>query len=347
LVTKPKNEGGLGVLDLKTQNEALLLKNLHKFFNKEDVPWVKLVWEKHYTNGRLPNHTKKGSFWWRGVLKLINNFKGLASVNVGDGSSCLLWDDCWVGQPLKLTFPELHSFAKKKDICLAKAIATLTTFQMFHLPLSVQAFDQLLLFEQNLASLNQSQGPDNWTYIWGNSRFLSSKAYRHLIGRSFTHPIFKKLWKSSCQPNRKVFFWLLLQDRVSTRNLLRRRSMVLPSYNCVACLDGVEETAVHLFLECSFARSCWSLLGVTIISSPDTFQRLGSIREQLNVPFDLEIIILMSWCIWLIRNDEIFRNFPVDCLRCLQLFKSFFSQLLWKAKKKYFPQIEQWLELVV
>jgi hypothetical protein len=29
---------GLGVLDLKTQNEALLIKNLHKFFNRLDIP---------------------------------------------------------------------------------------------------------------------------------------------------------------------------------------------------------------------------------------------------------------------------------------------------------------------
>jgi hypothetical protein len=64
MVARPKLEGGLGVLDLQTHNEALLLKNLGKFFNRADIPWVHLVWEKHYSNGRLPNHTKKGSFWW-------------------------------------------------------------------------------------------------------------------------------------------------------------------------------------------------------------------------------------------------------------------------------------------
>jgi hypothetical protein len=45
---KPKNEGGLGVLDLKKQNEALLMKNLDKFLNRKDIPWVLLIWEKHY-----------------------------------------------------------------------------------------------------------------------------------------------------------------------------------------------------------------------------------------------------------------------------------------------------------
>jgi hypothetical protein len=55
LVTTSKKDGGMGVLDLKTHNEALLLKNLHKFFNKADIPWVKLIWEKYYSNDKLPD----------------------------------------------------------------------------------------------------------------------------------------------------------------------------------------------------------------------------------------------------------------------------------------------------
>jgi hypothetical protein len=46
-------------------------------------------------------------------LKLLDKFKGLASVHVKDGVSYLFWDDCWMGQPLKLSFPELFSFVKK------------------------------------------------------------------------------------------------------------------------------------------------------------------------------------------------------------------------------------------
>jgi len=141
MVTKPKEDGGLGVLDLKTQNEALLLKNLHKIFNKADIPWVHLIWEKYYRNGKLPNHIKKGSFWWKDILKLLDKFKGMALVPVADGSSCLLWDDCWQGQPLKLTFPELYSFVKKTYISLKTAVAVTTASSLFNLPLTVEAFD--------------------------------------------------------------------------------------------------------------------------------------------------------------------------------------------------------------
>lgn len=78
MICVPKESGGLGVIDIEKQNKALLIKNLHKFFNKEDLPWVGLIWEKYYKNGKLPNHTRKGSFWWRDTLKLLSDFKSFA-----------------------------------------------------------------------------------------------------------------------------------------------------------------------------------------------------------------------------------------------------------------------------
>jgi hypothetical protein len=54
-VCKPKKKGVLGVIKLRLQNEALLMKNLDKFFSKADLPWVNLVWSQYYENGRVPS----------------------------------------------------------------------------------------------------------------------------------------------------------------------------------------------------------------------------------------------------------------------------------------------------
>jgi hypothetical protein len=62
MVCKPKLKGGLGIINLILQNEVLLMKNLHKFYNKEELPWVQLIWANYYRNGRVPNQAKKGSF---------------------------------------------------------------------------------------------------------------------------------------------------------------------------------------------------------------------------------------------------------------------------------------------
>jgi hypothetical protein len=114
LVCVPKDEGGLGVLDLKKQNEALMLKNLHKFFNDLDIPWVKLIWEKVYANGKLPSNRMRGGFWWRSNLKILQSYKSIAKVKVKNGSTCLLWEDSWSDEIVKLKSPELYSFAKNK-----------------------------------------------------------------------------------------------------------------------------------------------------------------------------------------------------------------------------------------
>ncbi|OQU84613.1 hypothetical protein SORBI_3004G087750 [Sorghum bicolor] len=123
--------------------------------------------------------------------------------------------------------------------------------------------------------------------------------------------------------------------------------MPIPSTNCVLCSLQFEETVDHLFMECSFARNCWSLLGLVIISEPDILRRLQSLKTQLNVSFFMEVIILLCRSIWISRNDVIFRGISVNCFSCIKIFRYHVKQLLWKVKKKYFPRIESWLEQLV
>jgi len=130
-----------------------------------------------------------------------------------------------------LSFLELHSFAKKPALTLKNAIGSDPLSEVFNLPLSVQAFQQYQEVLEIISSLPMNDDHDSWTYIWGNSFFSSKSVYHHLIiGHPKVDQIFKWIWKSSCQPKHKVFFWLLDQDRLSTRNLLKRKNMYLPSY---------------------------------------------------------------------------------------------------------------------
>jgi hypothetical protein len=208
-VCLPKSEGGLGVLQLEIHNEALLLKNLHKFFNKADIPWVHLIWEKHYRNGRLPNHTLKGSFWWRDVLRLLGKFKSCASVLIQSGSSCSLWHDPWCDPVPSQAYPHLFSFTRLEFISIAKA-RSLDIGNLFQWPLSEEAFDQALVLAQSLDALENSDSDDIWSYRWGPS-FSPRRAYLHLLGPRQVPQAFKWLWKSSVQKRHKVFFWCYLK----------------------------------------------------------------------------------------------------------------------------------------
>jgi hypothetical protein len=121
----------LGALNLQTQNEALLLKHWHKIFNRADVPWVHLIWECYYNHDKLPNHVRKGSFWWRDLLHLLERFKEMASVTIHDGRTCNFWEDAWNGQAPKLNFPELFSFTKRGTVTFKKVKAQDTLWDFF------------------------------------------------------------------------------------------------------------------------------------------------------------------------------------------------------------------------
>jgi len=182
-----------------------------------------------------------------------------------------------------------------------------------------------------MSSFQDERESDIWSYIWGSAFFSSSKAYKHLTGHRVVHSSFNWLWKSSCQNKHKVFFWLLLNDRLSTRELLRRRSMELPSYLCVCCNRSVEESLSHLFLHCPFAQSCWNSIGL-LIGRSDPYSSLENLRTQLGVPFFMEIIILMSWCIWMQRNDFIFKGLLPSQEQCRNHFVKEFALVILRAK---------------
>jgi hypothetical protein len=93
MVMLPKKEGGLGCWILRKQNEALLMKNWHKLYNMLDIPWVNLVREKLYPNGKLLGNMMKGGFWWRGNLKILKDYKDLTTVQIRNGQTCQLWED--------------------------------------------------------------------------------------------------------------------------------------------------------------------------------------------------------------------------------------------------------------
>jgi hypothetical protein len=175
MVHRSKEEGGLGVINIRIHNEALLVKHLHKFFNRDDTPWISLVWEKYYESRKLPGNSKKGSFWWRDIIKLLDKFKGIAKVEVKNGKSCQLWEDLWEDDLLKHKFPELYSFAKKKEIVLVDGINQTPIHSLFHLPLSQQTHGQMVQLQWDLENLQLDNTHDKWSYIWSSGNFSVKK----------------------------------------------------------------------------------------------------------------------------------------------------------------------------
>ena len=180
MVQKPKAKGGAGVLNLRLQNDALLIKQLHKFYGKSDTPWVKLIWNKYYQN-KVPHASREvGSFWWKDVLRLNTLYRGIAKCSIGDGSTVPFWPDLWSDGVLSSIFPRLFSYASNPNVSVKQILEAEDLESVFSLPLSAQAFDEYLLIQDYLSIYNYDlQGTDQWSFIWGSQQYLS-----HLVLRT-------------------------------------------------------------------------------------------------------------------------------------------------------------------
>ena len=71
-------------------------------------------------------------------------------------------------------------------------------------------------------------------------------------------PFYKFIWKSNIPARIKFFAWSLSLERINTYDVLQRKRPFLclsPSW-CVMCKHE-QESILHLFIQCNFARSLW------------------------------------------------------------------------------------------
>jgi hypothetical protein len=310
MVTKPKNKGGLNVTNLYVQNDALLIKHLHKFYNKVDVPWVKLVWNAYY-EGKVPHATREmGSFWWRDIQRLSTLFRGIARCIIGDGTSVSFWEDLWSVGVLSFRYPRLYSHAHDAGISVNEIISAPDLDSLFMLPLTQEAFGELQELRQELQNQEfDLQHSDIWTYQWGSNNYSSKKFYKLVFQNIPAHPVYSWMWKSKVTPRVKFFAWQVLVDRLNTKVMLRRRNLFNePNAHCVLCAAGIDEDIDHLLFDCSFSRRCWGRIGIQWDINLSLHARIAHCMQQQNVPYFMEIITIAAWEIWKIRNDKIFRN---------------------------------------
>lgn len=154
---------------------------------------------------------------------------------------------------------------------------------------------------------------------WESSGLYSSKSlYRYIKAEGRTKWPFQKMWKVKTPNTVRIFCYLLLQGRILTRDVLRRRHINCPSA-CALCNSCQQETAFHLFFTCQYANRVWSSVtrkvGFQVEYSDsdilNTWQRTWialSAKGNGILKFGVVIFISTCWQIWLQRNNLIFRN---------------------------------------
>jgi hypothetical protein len=202
-------------------------------------------------------------------------------------------------------------------------------------------FIQLQLFLEDLPPVEPHEH-DSWSFVWGQHFYSSSKFYQYQYKDLHPEKSITWIWKSKCVPTIKFFAWLLLNNRLNTRNILkRRRNHLDDGYNCVLCHENVEETVEHLFFECSSTVTCWFDTGINWNENSNIHQKIYIAKMEFAYAFFMEVFMIGAWIIWKKRNDFIFSHKP-PCLASWKVsFKNEVLRHLLRIKSSLHPSILQ------
>jgi hypothetical protein len=200
---------------------------------------------------------------------------------------------------------------------------------------------------QQLQVLMQANQPsdqhDSWTYKWGEV-YQASKFYNLTFAHIQTPSVYKWLWKSACTMKTKVFAWLLLSDRLNTRDLLvQRHWKVTDDTHCELCAARAYEDRVHLFFDCMFSARIWSYLGIDWRSGDSIQAIIAHAKQSFQKPFFMEVLITATWNIWLIRNGKNFRHERPSFCKWKSMFVHDMHLLQYRIKEKHKATLLDWV----
>jgi hypothetical protein len=154
VVCEPKQIDGLGVLDLKTFNYALLLKWQWEWFAGENRLWRPLLLQTAPTLDGLPITPLFSQL----PMKIRQFFNCSTQWKPGDGAMIRLWDHDWGQGQLRHILPNLFSFSMKIEISLQSATRVQHLEQLFMHNLSIEAQSELTTLQNHLLRVDLRQG---------------------------------------------------------------------------------------------------------------------------------------------------------------------------------------------
>jgi hypothetical protein len=239
-------------------------------------------------------------------------FFGHGRFSIKDGSEVRFWEDKWLGSTsLREQYPALYGIVRHKGLTIAHVLETSppnVTFRRNLYGPRLVSWEALL---QRLANVHLTDGRDEFHWnLHESGKFSVASMYNALILTDLPVLDNKKIWKMKIPLKNKKFAWYLRRGVILTKDNLIKRNWH-GSKRCVFCTH--DETIKHLFFQCNFARSIWSVIQAASGLYPPT--SIANVFGNWVHGIDYKYRILLRvgamaliWSLWLCRNDKVFDN---------------------------------------
>ncbi|GLU15614.1 hypothetical protein SLE2022_320890 [Rubroshorea leprosula] len=279
VVCKGKEEGGLGIKELRSFNMALLGKWWVKMADGSSSLWSRVIREKYGDIGRhwrtwFKEGKGRGSIWWQNICKINDMAAGKegwlennVQLSLGEGKQVSFWSDKWVGiGVLSNLFPRLHLLSTGRQYPVNEMGIWEDGRWRWNLKWKRDLREWEKVMEKELLDaitpIQPNQGnEDKWLWILDSKAGYSTKsAYQFLTSRPHrTEEVpYKKIWNPLVPNKICTMVWQLVQNRIPTKFELFKRGVLSNEsmLTCAMCEEDVE-TSNHLFLHCQKAYNIW------------------------------------------------------------------------------------------
>lgn len=246
-VCMPKKWGGMGIIDLRTQNISLLLRWWWRLYDEPSALWsitiVNLRKYGAYVNGPC-FWLAMGSFFWNQLQKLRPLFNWSTVWSIGRGEGISFWQDSWSGVAFitQLNARPLHPYVSLRDAVPAIQLIA---------PEYAEEVSQVVF----------TQEEDSIRWKWEtNGLYTAKSVYEVIKGGGMIRDSYTYVWKAKVPPTVKIFGFLLLKNRLLTHDVMHRRNMKVP-LPCMLCENCPIESAFHIFFLCPYVVHVWYILG--------------------------------------------------------------------------------------
>ena len=287
-VCKPKEEGGLGIIDIRKFNYALLVKWRWRFMSQDKGKWKEVLESKYGVELECPHlPVKYQSWWWRDLIKVCKEgsgegwFQKEVHWKIGRGDKVRFWEDVWIDDTsLKSMFQRLYSLSVNQEQKVEDVGVWEGSDWKWRLGWRRDRFEWESELEghffEYLVRADVKKNTDD-IRVWGSEeleKYTVNVAYKNLSNGTggTNHAAFESLWKAKAFPSVLSTIWRVFVNRLPTKEGLSRRGVQMSSLACVLC-QVKEESCQHLFLECKYAQQVWSSclvwLGITFVQHND------------------------------------------------------------------------------
>ena len=330
-MTLSKCNGGLGIRDVQTFNDAYLAKISWRLLENPDCLLGRILLSKYCPDGDLLKCSQpiSASHGWHSILVgrdlLIKNLGWV----VGDGASISIWNEPWLSldSPCRPMGPATRETA---NLTVKELIQEETGEWNRGMIQRVLPFE-----EDKILRLQPSTkgAPDALKWLGTRTGVYSVKSGYHVAIADVTEEILEDettpefdwkitVWNLKLAPKVKMFTWKSLKGILPVgERLLARHINVDPK--CKRC--GSSESINHLLFHCPFAREVWKLSPFVGNFEVSGLTDLRADWDELHLKqclpptgiISTPLIPWIFWSLWKARNKYVFENFagaPADTL---------------------------------